>query len=81
MVHGERVAGVSYCTEPGQTSPDTDVVTCSECLFHIATEALEGTDRQLEALEAVRRIAELAHPQLRITTHVGPQAPAFSELG
>jgi hypothetical protein len=80
MIHGARQNATSYCTAKGQASTDTDTITCEECLWHIASEALEGTGEELIALEAVRRIAELAHPELRITTLVGPVLPNFSDL-
>lgn len=76
MVHGARRNATTYCTAQGRASTDTDEITCGECLWHIASEALEGTGEELIALEAVRRIAELAHPELRITTSVGPVLPA-----
>lgn len=51
-----------------------------EALCQAVTEALEGTGQELEALEWMRCLAELTHPDLRITTLIGPVVPAFSDL-
>lgn len=71
MIHAQRRFGVTYCTAQGPVARDMPEVTCSECLWHVASEALEGPEvNALEALEAVRRIAELAYPHLLIETRV-----------
>lgn len=72
MVHAERIPGMSCCTAAGPTSTDMGVVTCGECLWHLACEALERRGQELTALEAVRRIAELTHPELRIAVITAP---------
>lgn len=61
------------CGIEGETSGDVSEVTCAECLYHMITGALEQADRELDALEYCRLLAQLAHPELTITTIVGPR--------
>lgn len=67
MIHVERYEGMSYCTGAGETGANPDEATCGECLFHLITEALEGEDGELRALEYAALLAQLTHPELTIT--------------
>lgn len=68
------------CGVEGEASGDVSKVTCAECLYHMITGALEQADRELDALEYCRLLAQLQHPNMIITVAVGPALPTYAEL-
>lgn len=67
------------CSGAGEVTTDIDTADCGECLFFLVSELLEGKGGELEALQAARRLAELANPELEITVITGPRVPTIQE--